>query len=91
MSSELLKESIFDYLKKLPKRKKISDKFLAEKFNSHPRAVAKILSCNKDKSVHCYKVIKNNRELGGYNFLLEKSKQELLKSEGIKIKKGLVV
>lgn len=79
-----LKQKIFSYLKKLPKGKIITYKFLAEKFDSSPRAVGAILKSNKDKSVPCYKVIRSDGKLGGYNGLLGKSKKELLKKEGIK-------
>jgi len=75
---------IFSYLKKLPKGKITTYNFLAKKFNTSPRAVGQILKSNKDKSVPCYKVIKNNGKLGGYNSLLEKSKRELLRREGVK-------
>jgi O6-methylguanine-DNA--protein-cysteine methyltransferase len=41
-----------------------------------------ILKSNRDKSVPCYKVIRSNGSLGGYNGLLRKSKKELLKDDG---------
>ena len=69
---------LFDYLKTLEKGKTTTYKFLAEKFNSSPRAVGRILAGNKDKSVPCYKVIRSDGKLGGYNGLLGKSKGELL-------------
>lgn len=79
----ILRQKINTYLKKLPKGKTTTYKLLAEKFNSHPRAVAKILATNKDKSVPCYKVIRSDGKLGGYNKLLGKSKRKLLEEEGI--------
>ena len=75
-----LKQKIFSYLKKLPKEKITTYKFLAEKFKTSPRAVGQILKSNKDKFIPCYKVIKSNGDLGGYNRLLGKSKKELLKN-----------
>jgi len=78
-----LKQNIFNYLKTLKKGEITTYKELAKKFNSHPRIVARILSSNKDKSVPCYKVIKSNGDLGGYNNLLCKSKKELLREEGV--------
>jgi len=77
------KQKIFNYIKTLPKGKFTTYKFLAKKFHTSPRAVGQMLKFNKDKSVPCYKVIKSNKKLGGYNGLLEKSKEELLKKEGI--------
>lgn len=76
------REKINKHLKKLPKGKVTTYKKLAEKFDSHPRAIAKIVATNKDKSVPCYKVIRSDGKLGGYNGLLGKSKEELLKTRG---------
>jgi O-6-methylguanine DNA methyltransferase len=74
-----LKQKIFSYLKTLPKGKTTTYKFLADKFHTSPRAVGSILRSNKDKSVPCYKVIRSDGKIGGYNNLLGKSKRELLK------------
>ena len=76
-----IKQKIKSYLKTLKKGEVTTYNFLAEKFNSHPRAIAQILKSNKDKSVPCYKVICSNGKLGGYNGLLGKSKEELLREE----------
>ena len=79
-----LNQKIFSYLKTLKKGETTTYKFLAEKFNSHPRAVAMILKSNKDKSVPCYRVIYSDGKFGGYNGLLGKSKEELLREENFK-------
>lgn len=76
-----LRTKIERYLKTLKKGELTTYKILADKFNSHPRAVARILATNKDKLVPCYKVIKSNGEIGGYNGLLEKTKEELIDYE----------
>ena len=81
----ILTQKIFSYLKKLPKSKIVTYKFLAEKFGTSPRAVGAILRNNKDKTVPCYKVIRSDGKLGGYNRLLGKSKKNLLKAEGIEL------
>lgn len=81
MKNPELKQKIFSYLKTLKKGETTTYKFLAEKFGSSPRAVGQILKSNKDKSVLCYKVIKSNGDLGGYNGLLGKSKRKLLINE----------
>lgn len=78
-----LNQKIFSYLKTLPKGKTTTYKFLADKFHTSPRGVGMILKYNKDKSIPCYKVIRSDGKLGGYNNLLGKSKRELLKKEGI--------
>ncbi|MEK6881444.1 MAG: MGMT family protein [Nanoarchaeota archaeon] len=80
MMSSILRSKINSYLKKLPKRKTTTYKFLAQRFNSHPRAVAKILATNQDKEVPCYKVIRSDGKLGGYNGLLGKTKEELMRN-----------
>lgn len=78
-----LNQKIFSYLRKLPRGKITTYKFLAEKFGTSPRAVGAILRSNRDKSVPCYKVIRSDGKLGGYNGLLGKSKKKLLEKEGI--------
>jgi O-6-methylguanine DNA methyltransferase len=70
------------YLKTLKKGQVVTYKFLADKFKTSPRAVGMIMKSNKDKSIPCYKVIKSNGELGGYNGLLGQSKKELLVNDG---------
>ena len=76
-----LRQKINSELKNLKKDELTTYKILANKFNSHPRAVARILATNKNKSVPCYKVIRTDGKLGGYNNLLGKSKKELLEKE----------
>lgn len=76
-----LRQKVFCYIKSLGKGEITTYKALAEKFNSHPRAIAKILFSNKDKSVPCYKAIRSDGKIGGYNGLLGKSKEELLKED----------
>lgn len=75
---EKLKQQISSHLKTLKKGETTTYKFLARKFKTSPRAVGKILASNKDKSVPCYKVIRSDGKLGGYNNLLGKSKKELI-------------
>lgn len=75
-----LRSKINSYLKTLKKGETTTYKALAIKFNSHPRAVAKILATNKDKSVPCYKVIRSDGKLGGYSGLHGKNKKELIKN-----------
>lgn len=89
-----LKQKVFSYLKSLKKDEVVTYKKLAKKFNTSPRAIGKIVSSNTDKSVPCYKVIRSDGGLGGYNGLHGKSKEKLLKEEGVDIKnlkKGPVV
>lgn len=74
------KQKIFSYLKTLKEGETTTYKFLAQKFKTSPRAVGQILKSNKDKNVPCYKVIRSNGKLGGYNNLLDKGKNFLIKN-----------
>lgn len=85
MKNSDLKQNVFNYLKTLKKGEITTYKKLAEKFNSHPRAIARIVASNKDKSVPCYKVIRSDGKIGGYNGILGKSKEELLRKDGVMI------
>ncbi len=78
-----LSEKVFLHLKTLKRGEITTYKKLAEKFNSHPRAIAKIVASNIDKFVPCYKVIRSDGKIGGYNRILGKSKAELLRQEGL--------
>ncbi len=82
MINTTLREKVFSHIKGLKVGEVVTYKDLAIKFNSHPRAIAKIVSSNKDKSVRCYKVIRSDGKIGGYNGLLGKSKERLLREEG---------
>ncbi|MEI6672571.1 MAG: MGMT family protein [bacterium] len=56
---------IYKFLQSIPKGKVVSYKFLAQKFDIHPRYVGKILHQNKYPDKYpCYKVIKSDRTLG---------------------------
>lgn len=79
----MIKQKIFSYLKTLKKGESTTYKFLAKKFGTSPRAVGQILKSNEDKSIPCYKVIRSDGKLGGYNGLLGKSKKELLRKNYI--------
>ena len=57
-----LREKISKYIKRLKKGELTTYKKLAERFGSHPRAVARIVATNKDKSMPCYKVVRSDGE-----------------------------
>lgn len=80
-----LKNKIYSYLKTLKKGQVTTYKILAIKFQSHPRAIARILASNKDPTIPCYKVIRTDGKLGGYNGLLKRKKEELFRSERISL------
>ncbi len=47
------------------------------------RAVGNIMAKNADKTVPCHRVVKSDGAIGMYNGLQGKSKEEILKKEGI--------
>lgn len=77
-------------LKKIPKGKVVSYKELNRIADTSPRAIGMIMRNNKEPEKYpCYKVIKENGEIGGYSKGIKK-KIKLLKKDGIIIKKGKI-
>ncbi len=77
------KQEVLRYLKTLPKNKVTTYKALAEKFNTHPRAIATYMRTNNDLDIYpCYKVIANNRWLSGYVLWLDE-KRKRLEADGV--------
>ncbi len=85
-----LKKKVFIEVCKIPKGETRSYKEIAEKVNSSPRAVAKILSQNlKPIKIPCHRVIRSNGKIGGYTFKgkrKDKMKIKLLRKERVEIK-----
>lgn len=78
-------------LRKIPKGKVSTYKILAEYFKVSPRLIGKILSKNSyPKKFPCYKIVKSNGEIGGYNCGVRK-KIVLLKKDGIEIKNNKIL
>ena len=48
------------------------------------RAVGSIMAKNKDKTIPCHRVVKSDGSIGMYNGLRGKSKEAILKKEGVK-------
>ncbi len=88
-----LKEKVFNEVCKIPEGETRTYKEIAVLCNSNPRAVAKILSKNKNPIIiPCHRVIRSDGKPGGYTFKgkrKDKMKLELLKKEGIRFKKEL--
>lgn len=82
---------VFELLREVPKDKVTTYKEIASKLGLNPREVGRILSKNEDlEKVKCYKVVRNNGEVGGYKLGI-KEKIKRLKKEGIKIKNNKIV
>ena len=77
------KMEVLEYLTNLPKHKVTTYTALAEKFHTHPRAIATYMRTNKDLDNYpCYKVVANNWGLSGYVLWIDEKKKRLL-SDGI--------
>lgn len=84
----MLKEEVLKYLQKVPKWKVVSYKFLAEKFQTHPRAVAVFMKYNHFPDIFpCYKVLAHSGNLSWYSWVgWVSEKIRRLEKDGIIIK-----
>lgn len=90
-----LKEKIFQEVSRIKRGQVKTYKEIANIVKTSPRAVAKILSQNPNTiKVPCHRVIRSDGKVGGYTFngkRKDKMKIELLKKEGVKIKKDKIL
>lgn len=88
---EALNQKVYNFLTTIPKWKVATYKYIATKFNSHPRAIWKILNSNKDPDKFpCYKVVWFDWKLTWYALWLDK-KRQLLTQDWIEIKNWKVL
>ncbi len=87
-----MKKDCYELLKKIPCGKVSTYKELANALNTKSyRYMGKILSENQELiKIPCHRIVKSNSELGGYAEGIQK-KKELLKKEGLEIKKGKIL
>ncbi len=87
-----LGQNVLSALKRIPKGKVTSYGILARLFNTSPRAVGQIMKRNPyPESCPCYKVIKNNGEVGNYSGRGGiRKKISLLEKDGIVVAKGRI-
>lgn len=87
-----LQNKVFNLVQKIPKGQVLTYKQIAIKLKTSPRAVARILSKNQNPiQIPCHRVICSNGKIGGYTFkgkFNPKMKIQLLRKEGIKIKRN---
>ena len=78
-------EKVLIVVKNIPKGEVMTYKQVAEKAGSPKasRAVGTIVAKNRDKHIPCHRVIRSNGRIGMYNGLRGKSKETLLKKEGV--------
>lgn len=89
MSSQKLE--VLQFLTTLPRDKVTTYKALAQKFNTHPRAIATYMRTNKELDTYpCYKVVATDRGLSWYVLGLEE-KQRKLEQDGIRIIDGKIL
>lgn len=83
------KEKVIGIVKKIPIGQILTYKEVAKKAGNEKanRVVGNLMAKNQDKSVPCHRVIRSDGNTGGYNGLRGKSKLEILKKEGVKLKK----
>ena len=80
-----IKYELFWLLSSIPKGKVTTYKILAEYFHTSPRAIASMLSANRELDRYpCYKVIACNGKISGYRGWIE-NKIIRLESDGVKI------
>ncbi len=84
-------ERCYDLLKKVPKGKITTYKEIAKVLGTKAyRAVGNAMNKNPySPKIPCHRVIKSNGDVGGFAFGIKK-KINLLKKEGIEIKKGKI-
>jgi O-6-methylguanine DNA methyltransferase len=79
------KENVLEIVKKIPEGKVMTYSQVAAKAGNKnaPRAVGTIMAGNQDKDVPCHRVVKSDGSIGMYNGLRGKSKEAILKKEGV--------
>lgn len=76
---------VLSFLHEIPKGKVTTYKALAEKFKTHPRAIATYMRTNKEIDTYpCYKVVGTDGWLRGYIAWLPE-KINRLENDGVKI------
>jgi len=85
-------KKVYQVVRKIPEGKTLTYKEVAKNagFPRAWRAIGNALNKNKDFKIPCHRVIRANGKIGGYRNGIKK-KIELLKGEGIIIKKKKVV
>lgn len=83
-------KKVYKETSKIKKGQTRSYKYIAQKINSHPRAVGQALKRNPfAPKIPCHRVIKSDGSIGGFNGKIKggeiKRKIKLLRSEGVKI------
>ena len=88
----LFQKRVLEIVKRVPKGKVMTYTEVAQATASPKawRAVGNILNKNFDSKIPCYRVIRSDRKIGGFNRGIKK-KIALLKREGVKTKNKKVI
>jgi len=84
-------QKVLQIVKKIPKGKTLTYKEVAKRAGRPEayRAVGSVLKKNKNPEIPCHRVIRSDKDVGGFNQGRNK-KISLLKKEGFFIKKGKI-
>ena len=78
------RQQILEFLTTIPYGKVVSYKTIADKFGTHPRAVARYMATNNEPDKYpCCRVVAHSRKLSGYA-LGKEEKLRRLKLAGVK-------
>ena len=99
MKENNFNEKVYSLLRKVPKGKVTTYKFLAEKLGTKAyRAVGQAMRCNPyAPNVPCHRVVKSDGSIGGFmgktnkNSKEVKKKIKMLEMEGVKVKNNKVL
>ena len=88
----MLKDKVLKFLKEIPTWKVVSYKYLAEKFDTHPRAIAVFMKHNKYPDIFpCYKVVSTSGNIWWYSGVWwVNGKIERLKKDWIRVKNNFI-
>lgn len=86
----LFQKSVLKIVTEIPKGKVLTYSQVASLAgNSNAsRAVGSIMAKNQDKKIPCHRVVKSDGSVGMYNGLRGKSKEVILKKEGVKFRES---
>ena len=87
---QTFKERVLDVVTKIPEGSVMTYGSVAKRAGNEKaaRAVGIIMAHNTDKAVPCHRVVKSDGSIGAYNGLRGKSKEGILKKEGVMFKKN---
>lgn len=85
-------QKVYGIVKRIPKGKVLTYKQVAQKLGDKnlARAVGNALNKNHDSKIPCYRVVRSDGKIGGFNKGV-KRKVNLLREEGLRIKNSRLI